>query len=493
MSTKSSKAAEHRILGWIGWAGLDAFGRLALLTASTAILSRLLSPHDFGVTALVLTFVAAAAVFVGMPFEEALAQRKHLRRAHLNAALGASWWIACPLVLVSVGAGWLLGRLYGEPDIAFLLPVSMLSVFFTGHTAILTALARRLRRFNDVAIASLLGHVLGIAASLAMAWAGAGLWALIANRLLISVFIAFVLQVRIGFIISPRWSPKHIGGFGWFAGLSFLDRLTDNLTYLVFNNVVEAFYGATILGYVNMAMRLIEPIRGAIAATGHNLAFSFFAPVSRDRARLGTLAESVVSQTSLLVTPIFVGLAAVTPVLLPLVAGPGWDDAVSIAICLAIGCALAAPPRLIYTALSASARPEFALLSTVASFVVTIIVLLIAAPLGPFSVGLSRILGDGARALIAVSLSSRQLAWSRWSRLTTLAYAWSLSAIMGMIVVEAANWAPPVNKWSLLAFLVTLGIVVYLGLLAIFARPSLMRLMVFVRPFARRRVFAVAP
>lgn len=493
MTTKVGKGAEHRILGWIGWAGLDAIGRLALLTGSTAIFSRMLSPRDFGVTALVLTFVAAAAVFVGMPFEEALAQRKHLRRIHLNAALGASWAVAAPIVLLSALAGWALGRAYGEPEIAMLLPVSMISIFFTGHTAILTALARRLRRFNDLAYASLVGHVIGIAASLAIAWAGGGLWSLIANRLLISVAIAFVLQIRLGYLITPKWSLTHIGGFGRFAGLSFLDRLTDNLTYLVFNNVVEALYGASILGYVNMAMRLIEPIRGAIAATGHNLAFSFFAPVSRDRARLGLIAETVVSQTSLLVTPIFVGLAAVTPVLLPLIAGPGWDDAVGIAVCLAIGCALAAPPRLIYTALSASARPEYALMSTAASFFVTLIVLFIAAPLGPFSVGLSRILGDGARAMIAVGLNSSVMEWSRRRRWMTLAPAWGISAIMGLIVTETAMLAPRVNQWSLLLFLVALGIVVYFGLLFVFARPTLMRLMSFVRPLARGRVLAVAP
>ncbi len=79
MSRDSGKS-DKRILGWLGWAGADATGRLALLTGSTALFSRLLCPRDFGVTALALTFVAVGAVFVGMPFEEALAQRRRLRR-----------------------------------------------------------------------------------------------------------------------------------------------------------------------------------------------------------------------------------------------------------------------------------------------------------------------------------------------------------------------------------------------------------------------------
>ena len=62
-------------MNWLGWSGLDAVGRLAMLTASTAVLSRCMSPRDFGVAALVLTVVTVASVLVGAPFEDALAQR----------------------------------------------------------------------------------------------------------------------------------------------------------------------------------------------------------------------------------------------------------------------------------------------------------------------------------------------------------------------------------------------------------------------------------
>ncbi len=476
MKARNRRAADRRIVGWVGSAGVEAVGRLALLTGSTAVFSRLLTPRDFGVTALVLTFTAVGAVFVGMPFEEALAQRRFLRSAHLRSALGASWIIGGAILAVSALAGWALARFYQEPEFALLLPVSMVSIFFTGHTAILLALARRLRRFNDIAAASLLGHLVGVALSLILAFAGAGLWSLVANRVLISLAIAVILQMRIGFLILPRWSFAPIAELGRFAGLSFLDRLIDNLTYLVFNNVVEAIYGASVLGYVNMAMRLIEPIRGAVAATGHNLAFSFFAPVSRDRRRLGALAETVVSQSALVVAPMFVGMAAVTPVLLPLMAGPGWNDATDIAVCLAIGGAIASPPRLIFTALSASAKPEFALISTIASFVTTIVALIATSMFGPISVGLSRIAGDATRAAFAIGLRSAHLHWPRLGRLAALAPAWALSGVMGAVVALSAALAPATHKWSLLIFLVALGVVVYGSLLAVFARPTFLRL-----------------
>jgi O-antigen/teichoic acid export membrane protein len=475
-----------RLLGWIGWAGADAVGRLALLTGSTILLSRMLTPHDFGVSALVLILVAVAAVCVGAPFEEALAQRRALRRAHLGAALAVSWLVGLGLLLLSIPGGIWLAAIYGEAEMRLLLPVAMLSVFFSGHSDIATALARRLRRFNDVAMATLLGHVIGIALSLAIAFAGGGVWALVAQRLLVVVARAVILQWRLGFLILPRWSRAHLGHLGRFARISFLDRLADNLTYLAFNNVVGLLYGVAVLGYVNMAMRLIEPIRGAIVATSHNLAFSYFAAASGQPARLRERVEPVVGNAAFVIAPLFVGLAAVTPILLPIVAGPGWEGAIDIAVCLAMGAAIILPARLVYTALSASARPEFSLIGSLASFAATLVVLVAASPLGPISVGLSRLVGDSVQAALAIGLPPRYLAWSRFERFRALLPAWLISAVMGLVVAGVALLEAGLNRPLALILSILLGVVVYVVLLAVFARPALRNLLAVVRPGRRR-------
>jgi O-antigen/teichoic acid export membrane protein len=315
-----------------------------------------------------------------------------------------------------------------------------------------------------------------------MVFLGCGLWSLIGQRLLVAVVRALVLQWRIGFLILPRWSPTHIRDIGRFASLSFLDRLVDNLTYLAFYNVVGMIYGVAVLGYVNMAMRLIEPIRGAIAATGHNLAFSFFAPACQDRVRLQKLAETVVSHAALAIAPVFAGMAAIAPALLPIIAGPGWDEAIDITICLAIGSFVAVPSRLIYTALSASARPEFGLLSTLVSFVVMLVILVGTSALGPISVGLSRIAGDAAGTAVAIGLSPKHLFWTRRGRLGALLPAWLLAGTMGLAVAAIGAVLPVDAHLHDLALMVVLGVFLYGALLGLFARPSVLRFAAILRP-----------
>ncbi len=457
-------------MNWLGWSGLDAIGRLAMLTASTAVLSRCLSPRDFGVAALVLTVVTVASVLVGAPFEEALAQRKVLRLAHLRAALTACWLSSLALVVLSIPLGLFLAWAYGESRIAFLLPIGMASIFFSGHSDVLTGLVRRQRRFTDLSKATLFGNAVGISFAVVIALAGGGVWALIAQRALIAAVRALSLQSRIEIVILPARSVAHLRDIWRYAGVALLDRMMDNLTFLAFNYLVGGFYGLNTLGYVNMAMRLVEPIRGAIGATGHNVAFSFFARLQHDPDKLRERAQTVISRAALAIAPVFVGLAAVTPVLLPLVSGPGWDAAIEIGACLAIGSAIAIPARLIFTAISARARPEYSLVANIGGFAATLAVLVFATKMGPISVGLARIAGDLVQALVAIGVSPGLLGWSRRGRLFTLAPAWLLAAAMGVFVAGLHHALPHFGQVVQLALSIGLGIAIYGLFLMLFAR-----------------------
>ncbi len=462
-----------KLFGWLGLAGFEAVARLAVLTLGTAAFSRLLSPQDFGVSALALIVATVGAVFVGAPFEDAIAQRRVLRRRHLEHSLGAAMVFGLALTALSWPLGLALSRVYGEPSLAALVPAAMAANLFVGLSDIITGVARRLRRFNDVAVATLVGNTLGTLLAVGAAFLHFGVWSLILQRVLTVSIKALVMQARVGIWISPRWGGLELDGIGRFARVSLGDRLMDNLTFLAFNNLVGYLYGVNALGFVNMAMRFVEPIRGAFLATGHNLAFYFFASLQADPPRLAGRAERIVGHAALAAAPVFAGLAAVAPLLLPLAAGPGWEPAIPIAIGLSVGSAIYLPSRLVFTALSAMGKPQYSLGANVAGMLTTLAFLVAAAPLGPVSVGLSRIAGDLAQAAIAILSRLPFLAWPRARRLHALAPGWALSAAMGLAVFGLGRLLGDWPAWAALAASVAAGIALYGALAWMFARAAL--------------------
>lgn len=462
-------------MGWLGWAGADAFGRLFLLSGATVIFSWLLDPEAFGISAIVLATAAAAGLLVGAPFQDALTQRRVLRGAHLRSALGFSLMTSALLIGLSFPLAGLMARAYDTPVMAVLLPVAMLSILFSGHVDLVTARARRQRRFNDLAATSLTAHLVAVPLATTAAFLGAGVWSLIILRLAVVVTQALVLQWRVGFPLRPQLSLPHLADLRRMAGISSLDRLADNLTYLLFNNLVGSFFGLAVLGQVNMALRIVEPIRGALVATLHNLTFPHFRRVAHtvgmaaDRDRLIVLLAACI-------VPIFAGLASITPMLLPLVTGPGWEEAVPIAICLALGAALALPAQTVFTAFLAGGSAEYALAGNIFRLIATTLVLVIFRDSPPIAVGIARLVGDGAYAAVAILAPAARWQWPFWQRAALLAPSWLLSAIMCVGAGLALQWLRPQGDIPAFFGTITAGMVIQLTLMLVLQRDVLAEL-----------------
>lgn len=477
----------RNLLGWIGWAGGDAAGRLILLSAATILLSRLVEPEDFGISAIVLAIAAAGGLLVGAPFEDALVQRRVLRKAHLRAALGFSLAIAALLCAAAFLLSPLLAAAYGTPQMALLMPAAMLSVLFSGHGDLATALARRRRRFNDIAAANLLAHAAAVPLAVVAATQGAGVWSFVVLRLAVVLGRSVVLQARVRYPLTPLFSLRPVIQLGRFAGISFLDRLADNLTYLAFNNLVGIFFGLTALGHVNMAMRLVEPVRGAVVAMCHNLAFPHFRRVALGADPAGAERDVPVALLAFVTAPVFAGLAAVMPLLLPLVAGPGWETATVIAICLSLGGAVLMPARGVYTALSAAGRPEYALTGNLSALAMTVLALALLRDAPPVAAGAARLAADGAQALFAALAPLGGMQWPRLVRLGLMAPAWIVSGLMALATSAIVHFLQPFGAMLALSVAVPAGVAVYLLLMLCLCRSSLLALLGIARgrPFAQ--------
>lgn len=472
----------------IGWASADAVGRVVLLASATIILSRIIAAEDFGISAIVLAIAVAAGFFVGTPFEEALVQRRVLRTADLRSAFSVSMLIGIILVLITVpAASWLAG-IYNTPEMALLLPVTMLSVFFNGHGDLATALARRRRRFDDIAAASLISHAVGVCITVILAVCGFGVWALIGMRLVIVAVRSIVLQHLQRYPLLPLLSLQSLRSLAYQASISFFDRLTENLTYLVFANLVGLFHGLTAVGYLNMALRVVEPIRGAIVATMHNLSFPYFRNVA-----LGTQApaarDHIIHLLAFVITAVFAGLAAIMPALIPLVAGPGWQDAIFIAICLSVGGAIVLPTRLISTALIASGKPIYSLYGNFAALILATVLLLLSRDAPDYVIGLARTFADLGQALIAIAVPLVFVHWTSTMRLRLIAPAWFIATLMGGVVFLIGQYLGHLNHLGVLIIQIGAGVLIHICLMGLFCKRELRQIL----SYLRGRAVEVAP
>ena len=81
---------DSKIRAGVAWSGLAQMGAQLVALVVSVILTRLLSPQDFGLLGMVLVFTNFASVFADMGFGVALVQKLDVTQHHKNAV----FWIS---------------------------------------------------------------------------------------------------------------------------------------------------------------------------------------------------------------------------------------------------------------------------------------------------------------------------------------------------------------------------------------------------------------
>lgn len=312
------------------WQGLAfASGRIIVLV-TTIVLARLLSPEEYGLVALALVLMAyadtiadagVAQALVYLPRTGVIARSALLISAALGTLLGLAAYLAAP---------W-IADLFNLPDVTPLVQVLGISVLATSLGAVPEALLRRDLQFKKLTAAPVIRAATMGTVTLSLAFTGHGAWSLAVGTAAGSVAYAVTCWVLVG--RNAPWQIWRVGTealqanlkYGApVAGSSLLARLIFDIDYLI----IGLFLGAQALGYYTLAFRLPEVLIINVFFVLSTVLFPLYAQVRNEPERLRSGYLTSVRIQSLYGVTTGVGLAVVAPVLVPLVFGEKWMDAV---------------------------------------------------------------------------------------------------------------------------------------------------------------------
>lgn len=205
--------------------GFVAYQGLRLL--SNLILTRILFPEAFGMMALVTVFLVGLQMFSDMGVGPAIMQSKRGDEPEfldtawsLHILRGAALWLGACLL------AYPLSVFYQEPDLAWYLPVSALTLLITGFNPTKFETANRHLRAGRVTLVEISTQVVGLIAAIALAYATRSVWALV-----ISGIVSALAQLVFMHLLIPgagnrfrieRAAAKELMNFGKWIFLSTL-------------------------------------------------------------------------------------------------------------------------------------------------------------------------------------------------------------------------------------------------------------------------------
>jgi O-antigen/teichoic acid export membrane protein len=307
------------------------------LTRASAglLIARELTPTDYGIAAMVVTFSGFVLVFSDLAFGAAIVQRKTVSEDDCSTVF---WTTVLGGLVLTVGGIFVarpLAEFYGEPRVATLFTAFAAIFLITSLGATHQALLTREMDFRKLEtrqiIASLVGAVTGITAALA----GAGPWAIVLQQLAIVSTGTVVLWGLSRWRPKLRFSVQSLRKLAGFSGSVFATRLLYYTSESSVTLLVGRFLGASAVGMYAVAYTVILVPLLRIAVPVGEVLFPAFARLQDDRERLTELWLRALTVLAALVTPALLGLIVTAPDVIPLVLGSRWEGAVPVVQILA--------------------------------------------------------------------------------------------------------------------------------------------------------------
>src|SRR3546814_279664 len=217
----------------------------------------MLEPRDFGVVALAGVPVYFLLMLVGHSFSDALVQREAIDREHIDTA----FWATTGLGLLSVAACAAmadpLSAMLGEPEIAQALLALALILPVNALAAVPSGLFRRALRFRVLAACTVSGRAAGAAVGIVAAFAGFGMWSLVAQQLVGALVTAGAV------LAAPDWRPglrvrrRHLGAMGGFGFYVSMSQCASGAAQQLLTFRVGHLFGHADLGSFNLPRRRV--------------------------------------------------------------------------------------------------------------------------------------------------------------------------------------------------------------------------------------------
>ena len=320
----ADKGLETKVASGIAWSFLEKILTMVIQMVVSIIVARELMPEDFGVMAIMTFFTSVALAIVDSGFSQALIRKESPSDSDYRTVLYFNLAMSVVLYGVLVAVAYPVAMLYDAPVIWTIAPVLFLVLPINALCVVQTVMFTREFRFallsKVVFVASLVSGVVAVV----MAVMGWGIWALVAQRLLMMGIKA------LAFWSIRRWrsdAPLSLASLRAMAPFS-LRLLATDLIASVYNNVAQLFIGkihnTSMLGYYSQAQKLKDlPVISTVQAV-QGVTFPALSQIKDDDTKFSVGYLRISEMLAFVVFPLMLGMVAVAEDMFLLLLGDKW-------------------------------------------------------------------------------------------------------------------------------------------------------------------------
>jgi PST family polysaccharide transporter len=389
------------MVGSVAWGVGGAAGQALFQLLVFIALARTLSPEAFGIVA-IATAVIDLLNFIGRGgITEVLLQRRDLEPRALNAGFVASLICGAVLTLALIVTAPVFAHVFNTPELRSVMTMLAPICLLYAAGAVYEGILRHAFKFKQLALRNTTSTIVSGLIALAMALTGWGVYALVAQRLVATVWSLMAMMV------ATRWLPR--------LNLDLRDLLTQLRqgaaialssvlgagNQRIVDLVVGYFLGPVLLGYLRVAWRMLDLLFEVVVRPIGNVSLTSLPRAKHAGRSLEGEYLALIRYAAVIIVPMFLGFSAVAPDIVPLIFGAAWQTSAQL---LSMLCFIGLFTPLTYfrsSVLIAKGAYRHVLLVNLGEFVLSLLCALAFTPFGL----ISATIGYFVRAAVAAPLT----------------------------------------------------------------------------------------
>ena len=322
---------QNRAIGrGMSWTALGTAVAKTISIVSKLVLAWFLVPRDFGLVSMVIVFTQIVKGVSDLGLRPALIGRP--RDGDTRLLFDAAFWVLLMIgvgifaIMVLAGAPFMVW-FYGDPALTPVAIAMCLVIPFQNAQLVPETILYRLQRFKAISLCEITGAVVGSSVAVAMAFAGIGVWSLVAQLLvgagstLVCFFLATPwrprLRLSLGVLVQVREYSQFI------LGARLMVYVQQNADYLLLGKL----RGASDLGVYAFAFLLTETLRSQVFWIVSRVVFPVYSRIMHDRQRIAEIYLGTIRYMTLTMWPLSVLLILFSEDALEFFFGTKWAGA----------------------------------------------------------------------------------------------------------------------------------------------------------------------
>lgn len=461
---------KEKIVSGVFWRMLESIGVQGVNLLITIVLSRLLSPKDFGVVALVAVFISISEIVIRGGFETALVQKRDADSVDYNSVFYTSFFLSLVVYGLLYITAPSVATFFKEPLLVDLLRFVSLPLLFHALSIVPNAILLREMMFDRSFKINLLQAIFSGAIGVSLAYQGFGAWALAISSVSGTV-IGTVL--RFWFI---KWYPQASFSFSSISALfSFSSKLVlTNLSRTLFSNlysvIIGRFYSAADLSIYNkgrmlpqLLVNIVNQVVGAVASPA-------LMHLQEDNGKYRRLLQLMIQSSYFIVLPTMTLLAICSESVVLLLFGDQWVESVPFMRIACVAFVIEPLQTLNLSTITIKGRSDICLFVEVMSKIVLVVALALCYNKGLIAIAM-------VTAFVIVPISTLITTWpngrishySFFSQMRDISSSVAISVIMG--VVTCPLLLIQTNHFVKIILIGVVGMLSYLGMNYLFRVP----------------------